>query len=174
MADFEPAVTITLRNEGGFYQNPETGEIVNHGVTLKLVQSSGYKSDPDVDFIRSLSVAEASQIYRTYFWDPHHMGPIGDQNLANKVFDLTVNIGPGDAKHPGALTLLQSAVNACGGACAVDGVAGPISIGQINALDPTNLLTRYKQLAAQRHTEIATAKAELASDLTGWLARLNA
>ena len=174
MANFDPAVALTLQHEGGFYQNPVTGEVVNHGVTLKFVQSSGYKPDADVNFIRNLSVAEASQIYQIYFWNRYHIGSINDQNLANKVFDLTVNMGSGDANHPGALTLLQSAVNACGGACAVDGVLGPISIGQINARDPTNLLAQYKQLTAQRYTAIATSNAELAGDLTGWLARLNA
>jgi lysozyme family protein len=174
MADFVPAVTITLKNEGGFYHNQVTGEIVNYGVTLKFVQSSGYKPDADEDFIRGLDMAEASQIYQTYFWNPHHIGSIEDQDLANKVFDLTVNMGPGDANHPGALPLLQSAVNACGGACAVDGVLGPISIGQINALAPAMLLAQYKQMVAQRYTEIATANAELASDLSGWLTRLNA
>jgi lysozyme family protein len=169
MADFEPAVTITLKNEGGFFHNQVTGEIVNYGVTLKFVQSSGYKPDADEDFIRNLTIAEASQIYMTYFWNPHHIGSIGDQDLANKVFDLTVNMGPG-----GALPPLQSAVNACGGTCAVDGVLGPISIAQINALDPANLLAQYKQLVAQRYTAIATANAELTGDLNGWLARLNA
>jgi lysozyme family protein len=174
MADFEAAVTITLKNEGGFFHNQVTGEIVNYGVTLKFVQSSGYKPDADEDFIRNLTITEASQIYLTYFWNPHHIGSIGDQDLANKAFDLTVNMGPGDANHPGALPLLQSAVNSCGGKCDVDGVLGPISIGQINALDPANLLAQYKQLVAQRYAAIAAANAELASDLNGWLARLNA
>ena len=68
---------------------------------------------------------------------------------------------------------LQSAVNACGGQCASDGVVGPITIAQINALDPVKLLVEYKDLAAQRYTQIAADNAQLAGDLTGWLARLN-
>ena len=167
MAEFEPAVSITLQNEGGFFHNPVTGEIVNHGVTLKFVQSSGYKPDADEQFIRNLSAAEASAIYRTYFWDQYNIGSIGDQSLANKTFDLMVNMGPV------ALKLLQSAVNACGGQCAVDGVLGPASIAQINALDATQLLAQYKEQAAQRYRQIAAENQQLAGDLTGWLARLN-
>ncbi len=174
MADFEPAVTATLQHEGGFYHNPATGEIVNHGVTLTFVHSSGYNPGADEDFIRTLSVEEASRIYRTYFWDRYHIGSINDQSLANKVFDLTVNMGPGGPSHAGALTLLQSAAAALGGRCAVDGVLGPVSIARINALDPAALLAGYKQLAAQRYTAIAAGNAQLAGDLTGWLARLNA
>ncbi|HLY18826.1 MAG TPA: glycosyl hydrolase 108 family protein [Bryobacteraceae bacterium] len=174
MAEFEPAVALTLQHEGGFYHNSATGEIVNHGITLAFVHSSGYRPDADEDYIRKLSVAEASQIYRTHFWDRYHIGSVNDQSLANKVFDLTVNMGPGGPNHSGALTLLQSAVNACGGKCAVDGVLGPASTGQINACDPAALFGQYKQLVAQRYTTIAAANTKLAADLPGWLARLNA
>jgi len=168
MADFQPAVSITLQNEGGFFHNQVTGEIVNHGVTLQFVQSSGYKRDADEDFIRNLSVEEASTIYRTYFWDRYHIGSINDQSLANKTFDLTVNMGPV------ALKILQSAVNACGSQCAEDGILGPISIGAINGIDPASLLAQYKTLAAQHYQQIAAANTKLAGDLSGWLSRLNA
>jgi lysozyme family protein len=162
MAEFEPAVAITLQHEGGFFHNPVTGEIVNHGITLKFVRSSDYKPDADEDFIRALSAAEASAIYRAYFWDRPRIGSIRDQSLANKTFDLSVNMGPA------ALKLLQSA-----GQCAVDGVLGPISIAQINALDPVRLLAQYKELAAERYRQLAADNPELAGDLTGWLARLH-
>lgn len=168
MADFLPAVTITLQNEGGFFHNQATGEIVNHGVTLTFVRSSGYKPDADEDFIQTLTASEASTIYQTYFWDRYHIGSILDQDLANKVFDLTVNMGPA------ALKLLQSAVNACGGDCAVDGVIGPISIAQINAQDAARLLAEFKALAAGRYQQIAANNSALAGDLSGWLSRLDA
>jgi lysozyme family protein len=162
MAEFEPAVLNTLQNEGGFFHNAATGEIVNHGVTLKFVRSSGYKPDADEDFIRNLSSAEASAIYRTYFWDRFHISSIDDQSLANKVFDLTVNMGPR------ALQLLQSAAG-----CVADGVLGPISISHINALDPVKVLVEYKELAARRYAQIAAGNPLLGGDLAGWLARLN-
>jgi lysozyme family protein len=172
-SSFQPALALTLQHEGGFFHNPVTGEIVNHGITLKFVQSSGYKPDATEDFIQNLSAAEAGQIYQRFFWDQYHIGGIGNQDLANKVFDLTVNMGPGDRLHPGALTLLQQAVNACGGQCAVDGVLGPVSLAQINALDAGKLLATYRQLAAQRYRDIAAGNSALASDLNDWLARLN-
>jgi hypothetical protein len=55
----------------------------------------------------------------------------------------------------------------------VDGVLGPISIRQINALNADQLLAHYKRLAAQRYQRIAADNTELAGDLTAWLARLN-
>ena len=102
MANFETAVQITLRNEGGFFHNRKTGEIVNRGVTLAFVRDCGHKADADEAYIRNLSEEEARTIYRKYFWERYHIGDINDQALANKVFDLTVNMGPGGRSRQGA------------------------------------------------------------------------
>ncbi len=174
MADFEPAVQLTLQHEGGFFHNPVTGEIVNYGVTLAFVRSCGYCPDPDEAFIHNLTADQAREIYRRYFWDRYNIGAIRDQDLANKVFDLTVNMGPGGGAREGALTLLQQAVNDCGGNLAVDGHIGPKSIAAINALDPKRLLAAYRARAEGRYRAIAAGNRDLAANLTGWLTRLNA
>lgn len=172
MANFDPAVQLTLENEGGFFHNQVTGEVVNHGITLTFVRSSGFNPAADEAFIQNLSAEEAQQIYQKYFWNPHNIGQINDQNLANKAFDLTVNMGPGGPNHEGALTLLQRAVNDCGGACTVDGQIGPETIGHINALDPGQLLAAYRARAKAHYQAIAAGNPAVANDLTGWLARL--
>jgi lysozyme family protein len=172
MAAFEPAVQITLRNEGGFFHNPATGEVVNYGITLTFVRNSGYRPDADEAFIQNLAEQEAQQIYRTYFWDGFQIGSITNQDLANKVFDLCVNMGPGGAARDGGVTLLQRAVNDCGGNCAVDGKLGPLSLNAINALAPAGLLTAYRRRARERYEAIAAANPNLKNNLPGWLTRL--
>ncbi len=172
MASFDPAFQLTVQNEGGFFHNPVTGEVVNHGVTLTFVRDSGYNPTADEAFIQNLSEDEAAQIYQKYFWEPHSIGQINDQNLANKVFDLTVNMGAGGATHEGALTLLQHAVNDCGGSCMVDGQIGPVTLAQINALDAGQLLAAYRLRAKTRYEAIAAGDPNVANDLNGWLARL--
>ena len=167
MASFEPAVQLTLQHEGGFFHNRKTGEIVNHGITLKLVRDTRFKPAADEQYIRDLTGQEASAIYRRYFWDRYHIGEIGNQELANKVFDLTVNMGPA------ALKLLQEALHGLGGGGAIDGILGPESIGQINALDAGRLLAQYRERARQRYEEIAQNPL-LAGNLEGWLRRLDA
>lgn len=173
MAIFDPAVQLTLQHEGGFFHNPITGEIVNYGITLSFVKGCGYCATADEQFIRNLTLEQAEEIYRQYFWNRFNLAQISDQQLANKAFDLTVNMGPGGSTHEGALTLLQRAVNDCGGQCTVDGELGPHSISQINQLDPLRLLAAYKERAKGRYEEIAAANSNLASDLSGWLVRLN-
>lgn len=166
MANFDLAVQLTLQNEGGFFHNPVTGEVVNHGITLTFVRDCGYCTTADEVYIQNLSVDQAQQIYQKYFWDAYKLGQIDDQDIASKAFDLTVNMGPV------ALTLLQNAVNDCGGTCAVDGQIGPQSVAQINTLDPAQLLAAYRQRAKTRYETIAAADPKVAGNLDGWLARL--
>ena len=174
MADFDPAVNLTLQHEGGFFHNAVTGEVVNRGITLAFVRDCGYNATADEGFIQNLTLDQTCDIYRKYFWDRYNIGAIDDQDLANKVFDLTVNMGPGGGAHEGALTLLQQAVNDAGGHCTVDGIIGPQSIAQINGQNPVQLLAAYRARAQERYQEIAAADPKLAGDLNGWLSRLNA
>ncbi len=174
MANFDPAVDLTLQHEGGFFHNPKTGEVVNFGVTLTFVRDCGYCTTADEAFIKNLTRDQAREVYRKYFWDKYSIGQVNDQDLANKVLDLTVNMGPGGPTRDGGLTLLQKAANDLGGNLKVDGNLGPKSLAAINAQDPVKLLAAYRRRAKQRYQEIAAANATLAGNLTGWLARLNA
>jgi lysozyme family protein len=167
MANFEPAVQLTLQNEGGFFHNTKTGEVVNHGVTLSFASGCGLCGSNDQDFIKNLTEQQATDIYKKHFWDPHNFGSINDQSVANKAFDLTVNMGAG-----AALPLLQHAVCDCGGTCAADGVLGPKSIAAINAVDGGQLLTAYRARAKAHYEDIAQKNPNHAGDLNGWLARL--
>jgi lysozyme family protein len=97
MADFAPAVALTLQHEGGFFHNPVTGEVVNRGITLTFVHDSGYNPAADEAFIQNLTLDQTNDIYRKYFWDRYNIGAIADQNLANKVFDLTSTWALGEA-----------------------------------------------------------------------------
>ena len=164
MAMFDPAFQLTLKNEGGFFHNAETGEIVNRGITLTYVRDCGYCNTADEQYIENLTEQQTEEIYRRYFWDRYDIGRIEDQGLANKVFDLTVNMGPGCPTHDGALTLLQRAINA---------ELGPRSLGQINELDATHLLAAFRRRAKARYEEIAANNPKLAGNLEDWLARLN-
>lgn len=127
----------------------------------------------------------AISLYRKYFWDAHRIGEIADQALADKVFDLTVNMGAGGLSKKGiiwgGITLLQFAVNAtvlAPGATEiaplkVDGIVGNKTLFAINAIDSGDLLATYRRLAEARYREIAQAPKQ-APKLAGWLARLAA
>jgi lysozyme family protein len=169
MANFNEAVQITLAHEGGFFENIETGEVVNHGITAKFLAAHGLPHS--IDDVRALSIFNAAVLYRTYFWTPMCVGALTDQTLAGKVFDVGVNEGEEWAEEE-----LQNAVNDITGVghIAVDGHIGPQTIAAANALDPVALLASFRARAAARYRQVASANPNLAEDLKGWLARLAA
>lgn len=176
MSKFDPAVQATLVNEGGFFHNTVTGEVVNFGITLTFASDCGLCGSNDQDFVKNLTQQQAIDIYKKHFWDAHNLGSINDQSVASKAFDLTVNMGPGGKTKDGsvaegALTLLQHAVCDCGGNCMIDGIVGPATLTAINAADPATLLTNYRARAKARYEDIAKDPRK-ANNLPGWLARL--
>ena len=64
MADFNQAVVLTLKHEGGFVDNPaDPGGATNMGITQRDL--------PGVD-IRNLSTPLAMNYYREHFWRAEH------------------------------------------------------------------------------------------------------
>lgn len=185
MADFTLAVALTLQHEGGYSDDDTrraeyiarhgsdtgyrpTGEVVNRGITLKLIRSLGIlkskgpATPEDIEFVQSITEDEARDIYRMEFWDKLNLDSIKSQEVANKVFDLAVNMG-----QVSAARLLQDACNVT-----PDGIVGPLTIGRANTIDPVLLLATIRSHAADRYEQIAQSNPALASDLPGWLKRL--
>jgi lysozyme family protein len=176
MAEFEPAIQHTLQEEGGFFQNPVTGEVCNFGITHWTLRALGYlaqqptrEATPDeVAFVKGITPTWAAGFYLKHYWPGIEC--LRDQNLANKVFDLSVNLGKGTA-----VELLQKAINALGNAgLTVDGQIGPKTCAAANQQSPAALLAFYRDEAAKYYREVAAANPQLACDLNGWLKRLAA
>lgn len=169
MADFRPALDITLENEGGFFHNLETGEVVNRGITLETVRSLGFlrskgpATPQDVAFIEALTPGWAASIYRLQYWDKLELDKISDQRIANKFFDLAVNVGTMQATK-----FVQRA--AC---IPADGILGPVSLAAINKANPAALLTLVLWEARKFYRDVARAHPDLANNLDGWLKRLD-
>jgi lysozyme family protein len=130
--NFDRCVTVVLKEEGGFVDNPrDPGGATNMGITLHTLQEA--RGQPvTVEDLQNLSVAEAESIYRRFYWN----AVAGDQLPAGvdmTVFDFAVNGGPGEA-----VRLLQQCVG-----CAVDGVMGPATLAAVQAADAKALIEKY-------------------------------
>ena len=83
---------------------------------------------PDLD-IRSLTMAQASEIYRR-----DYLMPIGAHRfrdgVAFQLFDLAINSGPGRA-----LKLLQKAIGVLD-----DGIIGPVTLAKLNSLSESDVI----------------------------------
>ena len=163
MAQFEPAIRVVLRHEGGYATNPRD----KGGETMYGISQRSY---PRLD-IKSLDRDGAMAIYLRDFWKPGRYGSIRSQSVATKAFDLAVNMG-----RKTAARLLQTAVNEMdgrrlGGKLKVDGVIGPRTLKAVNSLAPANLLTELRAQAALRYARIALRDPTQKIFLKGWMRR---
>lgn len=150
MADFKLAIPIVLANEGGLTDDPkDPGGLTNFGISRR--------SYPDVD-IRNLTRDGAAAIYLRDFWK---FDAVQSQTVANKIFDMYVNM-----KHS-AIRILQACL-----LMTPDGIWGPGTCAAVNAAGE-GLLVPYKLALAKHYTNLTIANPALSKFLGGWLRRAN-
>ena len=152
MSDFfAEAVEVVLDHEGGLVNHPDDpGGVTNFGISLRwalrqhvdagdlALEFLDFDGDGDIDAddIRQMGRAGAKNAYLKFFWKPNRYDRIANSQVATKVFDMAVNMGPRQAHK-----LAQRAVRAAQQIkIADDGVLGRISIEQINTADHHALL----------------------------------
>ena len=118
MADFKQAYDITMGHEGGYVNDPhDIGGETYKGVARKYHPNwKGWKIIDDArSFITSfpdrLEASDPLQqyvqdLYQQLYWDIFQGDGMGNQNIANQLFDIAVNMGP----HR-AVKFLQSGLN---------------------------------------------------------------
>jgi lysozyme family protein len=155
MALFEPAIEITLKNEGSEYtQDPlDPGGATRYGISQKAF--------PKED-IKNLTEERAKELYRINYWK---YDGIIDQGIANKLFDAGVNMG----EHT-AVYLIQELVLQV---VKPDGLFGPVTEDCLNRMDPQALLTAYRAKLVAHYEEIVKNNPAEAKFLKGWTARAN-
>lgn len=155
MADFEKAFEKLMALEGGYVAHTkDPGGETKFGITKR--------SYPNLN-IKTLTMDEAKVIYLRDWWTPHRYGEMNDQELAEKVFCLAVNIGPHHANK-----LLQRAVNKVESAgLNIDGIIGPKTLAAINGSQHrAHILAELKLLAVQYYLELGVI-----NFLAGWIRR---
>lgn len=180
MARFEDAIGNVLAHEGGYVDHPsDPGGATNFGVSLRYLQSLGdvdrdgqlegdfdRDGDVDADDIQRMTVDNAKGIYRDQWWDRHGYGAIASQDLATKVFDLAVNMGPRRAHR-----LLQAALNNLGHRLAQDGVLGPKTFAAIGRVEPDRLLGEFRCQAVEFYLDLIRRNPQREHFRRGWLRR---
>lgn len=174
MADFTTAINIILKHEGGWANNPnDPGGATNWGISLRWLKT--VQPDADISTIRGMPQTKAIDLYRRYFWDPWPYGLIMNQQVATKVLDMAVNMGPPSFRptdRPWAHIILQRAVNDCNGNDVVeDGIFGPQTLEAINRANSLQLLGKLISEQSDYYRRIAEQNPKLKGFLPGWLAR---
>lgn len=122
MLNFDEAVYLILKHEGGYVNNPnDTGGETNFGISKRAY--------PNLD-IAGLTAFDAQDIYKRDFWDKVK----GDKlpaGLDLMVFDFAVNAGVSRASK-----VLQKILGA-----KADGIIGSKTLNLVNAHDDVLALT---------------------------------
>lgn len=129
---FDSAVHKTLMIERGYANNPnDRGGATRYGITEAKARQYGYKGP-----MQNLPLKLALHIYRVEYWDAADLDAIDaiSTPLAEKLFDVGVNMGPGEAG-----TFLQRALNAMNDEgkwykdLKVDGILGPHTVDALKS-----------------------------------------
>jgi lysozyme family protein len=155
---FNRAIERVLANEGGYSNDQfDAGGETKFGICKR--------SYPKLD-IKNLTIDDAKFIYYRDFWEPHLYSEFTSTELAEKVFDLAVNVGSSKAH-----LLLQRALRAVGNAVKEDGVLGKITLAAINSSNPNELLAALRSEAAGYYRNIVTKNSSQNKFINGWLKR---
>ena len=168
MSDFLPAYNFMMDNEDGaraYKQVPDVG-----GSAISGINSHDYPTEfaAIAAIPQSERGLEVEKFYRASFWNKW-FEQLPSQDLANRVFDASVNMGPGTA-----VRLLQEAVNNFRKvlpSITVDGAWGPITIDVVNNCWTEKFVISFQQVRAAYYLRIVDADPSKARYLHAWLAR---
>lgn len=171
MANFGPALEYLLN----FEDAPRSYIEVTDNNGGKVIAGINSKSFPQAEeAIASLPQDQrSSQVYQFYyahFWVPMKLGFLNSQDVANRVLDMAVNAGEGNAE----LELQKAICEVRSGACEIDGVIGPITLAAANSVDQGELLLAFRAQRVNYYEAVEAKHPEDETYLKTWLARAEA
>lgn len=169
---FEYCVNIILEHEGGLSMDKrDPGGVTQWGISLRFLRAIGLDIDGngkiDKYDVIGLSKPASKKIYRTYWWEKYSYARFTSTEVAAKVFDLSVNMGPS-----GAHKLLQIAINRSSGkSLKIDGIIGINTFRAANFLDGQALRQELRECAVHKYIEILADHPNMEWCRKGWINR---
>lgn len=164
MADFKTAFLFTLQHEDSTRSGKVT--IDAGGRTRFGIAEKFHPALPEEFFTGSAedALAEAEKIEEREYWGAMRLAEVENQNIANKLFDMGVNMG-----------VRQAAVYAQRAAHVVeDGVIGRKTLAAINYADPIAYYQALCELSAAHYRHVAAVNPAQVVNLQGWMKRAEA
>ncbi len=178
MSDFKEAFDFTMKHE-----DPRLSGVVTVDAGGRTRFGIAQKFHPELpesffDGPTEDALATAQHIEEHDYWNPMRLSEGENQNIANKLFDMAVNMGTHQAGY-----LVQRALNGLissnSGAqapppavfLAQDGLVGDHTLAAINAANPIALHQLLCELCKQFYRHIVANNPAQAPYLNGWLKR---
>ncbi len=164
MADFKPAFLFTLQHE----DSTRSGKVtIDVGGRTRFGIAEKFHPDLPEEFFTGPAegaLAEAEKIEEREYWDRMRLAEVESQNVANKLFDMGLNMG-----------VRQSTVYAQRAARVVDdGVIGGKTLAAINYADPLAYYQALCDLSVAHYRHVAAVNPAQAVNLAGWMKRAEA
>lgn len=160
--NFQFSVDYTLKNEGGFVNNPrDPGGATNWGITA--VSLAAFRNNAvTTDDVKALQHEEAYEIYHRNFWKPLKLGYVNSPKICTAVFDIAVNRG-----ISAAVKYAQEATK-----MTIDDNLGEKTLAALNGISDMNFIVRFATIVQHGYVELALEKPEQRLGfLPGWSAR---
>lgn len=181
MANFKDAFQITMKNEGGYANDPDdnggetyAGIAHNSWPTWEgwaTVHAEKAKKPASLNAVLAANTTLQSAVqafYKTNFWNTLSLDTLRCQQTANQLFDAGVNSGISVAAK-----FLQQGINALKpNAVVVDKKVGPKTIAAANAANDEALYNQIETLRKQFYLAIIVAHPSQAKFERSWLSRL--
>jgi lysozyme family protein len=165
MSAFEDALAYTFKNEGGFNNIPEDhGGATKYGITIGDL--ARWRRQPvSVADVKALTVDEAKQIYKAWYWDVNDLDQI-DKTEAIAIFDIGVVCGVTTSAKLAQATCCQ-----IGEVIAVDGHVGQRTIAALNKVHLSDFIHTFAGRVETRFRTIVANNPSQAKFLRGWVNR---
>lgn len=176
MSEFDLAIDFVLRNEGGFVNDPnDPGGATSYGISLRWLKTVGQldaditgDGQIDLEDIRELTKEKAKLLYKKYWWDKYGYEKINDQSVANKILDMSINMGAVQAHKIAQRALFSINGYNC---IKVDGIIGLNTLTEINDAISLIYLAALKSEMAGFYRELIATKKQFEIYRNGWLKR---
>lgn len=167
MASFQIAFEWMMDNEDPQRKYAEDPDAPPGAFAISGINSAAFPSD-----FAAIALIHPAQrgpyiqnFYLLNFWTIW-LDQLLSDDLAKRVFDAAVNMGAGTA-----VRMLQSAINALGGALTVDGGWGTLTLTAANSANQAQLIAAFIEARENHYREIVQNNPADAKYLPEWLAR---
>ena len=156
MADFFAAYNWMMNNEDRSRACAIVPDAPPGAHAISGINSAAYPSEyaSIAAMPQNKRQSAVQSFYQDHFWNQWY-ARLNSDEVAKRVFDAAVNMGPGTA-----VKLLQQAAGS-----SVDGAWGPITVGAANAVDSTTLVTSFQKVRLAHYQGIVQSNPTLASYL---------
>lgn len=183
---FDKAVSLVLTHEGYFSDDKsDPGGPTIYGLSHRFLISSIKLGEIDLAYLDAdkdgsitagdlalVNLPKAINIYRVNFWDKYNFGLIDKKDIAIKLFDMSIAMGP-----PTAIKLMQRAINDLNigrrdTLLIVDGILGKNTADAINRGTSALRLGKFQEFCVAYFLALVAKSKALEKYFKGWRTRV--